>query len=339
VPAQNIAPDPATEAHLRERPRSIAPVFVVGSPRSGTTYLYHILLSAGNFAIYRAESEVFHMLEPSFGDLSILENRKRLLDAWFNSRLFTATGLERQPLEEKIIQACRNGGDFLRIVMEETARHQGVERWAECTPDHVLYLQRIKKTVPDALVVHIIRDGRDVALSMEKQGWPKQLPWDKSQRRMAAGIYWEWMVRRGRRDGQLLGSDYMEVRYEDLVSSARMVLENLSRFIGQDLDYDEIQKNAVGSVSNPNTSFQNASDFAPMGRWKTLYTPDQLAAFEKLLGPSLQEFGYERSGPATPSLMSTLFRQQYLTFFQGKQILRASTPLGRSFVTRDLSKM
>ena len=43
--------------------RSKAPVFVLGSPRSGTTYLYHVLLSAGNFAIYRAESEVLAVVD------------------------------------------------------------------------------------------------------------------------------------------------------------------------------------------------------------------------------------------------------------------------------------
>ena len=43
-----------------------APVFVLGCPRSGTTVLYHMLLSAGGFAVYRAESNVFNLLVPRF---------------------------------------------------------------------------------------------------------------------------------------------------------------------------------------------------------------------------------------------------------------------------------
>jgi hypothetical protein len=139
----NAIQNVVSEAPSTRTSRSTAPVFVVGCPRSGTTYLYHGLLSAGNFAIYRAESEVFHLLEPRFGDLSREGNRKNLLAAWFPSRLFAATGLERQALEEKILRECRNGGDFLRIVMGEMAAQQGVKRWADCTPDHVLYLPRI----------------------------------------------------------------------------------------------------------------------------------------------------------------------------------------------------
>jgi hypothetical protein len=337
---QNAIQRLTTDASAPSRSRSLSPVFVVGCPRSGTTYLYHVLLSAGKFAVYRAESQVFHMLEPSFGDLSVPENKRRLLAAWFKTRLFTATGLDAKPLEERVMRQCRNGGDFLRIVMEAMALHQGVTRWAECTPDHILYLRRIKQTIPDALVIHIIRDGRDAALSMEKQGWPKTLPWDHRARRMAGGLYWEWMTRKGHEDGVQLGSDYVEVRYEDLVSKPRQVLEHLSSFVGQELDFDEIQKVAIGSVSRPNTSFQEERGFVPVGRWKKFYSSEQTAAFEELVGGSLEGFGYERStkGGKT-SLGLSLFRAQYRALFEAKYYLRAKTPLGRLLISRDLSKM
>ena len=57
----------STETRPESGARSKAPVFVLGCPRSGTTLLYHMLLSAGNFAVYRAESQVFNLLEPRFG--------------------------------------------------------------------------------------------------------------------------------------------------------------------------------------------------------------------------------------------------------------------------------
>lgn len=334
------ATQPLLTDTLSPSSRSTAPVFVIGCPRSGTTYLYHVLLSAGNFAIYRAESQVFHMLEPRFGDLSVPDNKKRLLASWFNSRLFTATGLDAQLVEEKVLRECRNGGDFLRIVMEEVACRQGVKRWAECTPDHILYLPRIKQTISNALVIHIIRDGRDVALSMEKQCWPNQLPWDKRERRMAGGLYWEWMTRIGRRDGAQLGADYFEVRYEDLVSRPRQVLARLSTFIEQELNYDVIQKVAIGSVSKPNTSFQGESSFVPVDRWKKFYTSEQLAMFEQLVGETLEELGYEPSSTGGKAgLGLALFRAQYRALFEAKLYARTKTPLGRLLITRDLLKM
>jgi len=330
----------ATSAPSR---RSRTPVFVLGSPRSGTTYLYHVLLSAGNFAVYRAESQVFHLLEPRFGDLSIAANKRRLLHAWFNSRLFTATGLAREQLEKPVMEECRNGGDFLRIVMEEMARQQGVGRWAECTPDHILYLSRINQTIPNALVIHIIRDGRDAALSMEKQGWPRRLPWDRTRGRMAAGLYWEWIVKKGRKDGARLGSNYIEVRYEDLIAKPLEVLAQLSTFIDQKLDYYEIQRVGIGSVNRPNTSFQRESgdgSFNPIGRWKNLYSPEETAMFEGLVGKTLLDLGYVLETEDIPRKLSlSAFRLQYLSYFETKFRLRTKTPLGKFLVTGDLSKM
>src|SRR5438093_3467504 len=81
-------------------------------------------------------------------------------------------------------------------------------------PEHLLYLPRIKETIPEALIIHIIRDGRDVALSTDKLGYIKRAPWDRKPTVMAAGLYWEWIVNRGRADGRKLGGDYTEVRVE-----------------------------------------------------------------------------------------------------------------------------
>ena len=148
--------------------RSQAPVFVLGCGRSGTTLLYHMILSAGDFAVYRTESNVINLLEPRFGNLSVRRNREKLMDAWINSKLFWVSGLNADEIRNKVLQECRNGGDFLRIIMGEMARQQGVRRWADCTPEHLLCMPRIKETIPDALIIHIIRDGRDVALSTDE---------------------------------------------------------------------------------------------------------------------------------------------------------------------------
>src|SRR5712691_10742419 len=111
--------------------RATAPVFVLGCPRSGTTLLYDMFLSAGGFAVYLAESNVFNVLALRFGDLAAKSNRQKLLHAWLGSKLFRATGLESKQIEKKVLEECRNSGDFLRIVMDDIARTQGMQRWAE----------------------------------------------------------------------------------------------------------------------------------------------------------------------------------------------------------------
>lgn len=320
--------------------RSLAPVFVLGCVRSGTTLLYHMLLSAGNFAVYRAESAVLSLLEPRFGDLSVNRNKRRLLKAWCESRLFTASGLDKQSISRKVMEECRNGGDFLRIVMSEIATRQGVERWADTTPEHLLYLHRIKETIPDALVIHIIRDGRDVALSADKQGYIRRLPWDRLPSKMAAGLYWDWMVSKGRRDGRDLGADYIEVHFEDLVREPRQTLAQLGRFLAQQLNYDQILRVGIGSVSAPNTSFGDRANFNPVGRWRAGFSDEELLVFESLVGSALVQNGYELATKNPDALNrsdSGLLRATYRAYFDSKLFLKSRTPLGRLFVTRDLS--
>jgi hypothetical protein len=320
--------------------RSHAPVFVLGSVRSGTTLLYHMLLSSGGFAVYRTESHAINLLEPRFGDLSRLRNRKRLMKAWLDSKLFQVSGLEAAVIEKKVLDECSNGGNFLRVVMEEIARKQGAQRWADCTPEHLVYLARIKQTIPDALVIHIIRDGRDVALSLEKQKWIKPLPWDHNRPLIAGAAYWDWMVRKGRSDGRALGKDYCEVHFEELIRNPRGVLSQLSEFIAHDLDYDRIQKTGIGSVNEPNTSFAAGSNggFNPVGRWRESLSAEELGKLEGMIGDTLEELGYLQAiADARQDANLKRLRASYRKYFDFKLWLKSRTPAGRFLVTKDLS--
>jgi hypothetical protein len=315
--------------------RSRAPVFVLGCPRSGTTLLYHILLSAGNFAIYREESSVFSVLAPRFGDLRNRANLEKLLETWLQSRLFVRTGLDASDISARVMSECKCPGDFLRVVMESMARQQGVERWADCTPDHLLEIREIKRQIPNALIIHIIRDGRDVALSYAKQGWAHPLWWDQGQNLAVSALYWNWIVRKGREQGRALGQDYHEVFFEDLVNEPSKTLARLSPFVAHDLDLDRIRKSAIGSVHEPNSSFLQEPDeiaaINPVGRWKRKMKPDQAALLEGLVGDLLEELGYPVSEAAktAPRLMLKRMRTTYPALFTSKLWLKMKTPARR----------
>jgi len=329
---------PGEKIHSQARPpaaegRRHAPVFVLGCPRSGTTVLYHMLLSAGDFAIYRTESNVFNLLAPRFGGMRSAADRRQLMDVWLRSKLFRVSGLDPSEISARIMSDCRNAGDFLRIVMQEIASKQGVRRWADCTPEHLLHMEEIKRQIPDALFIHIIRDGRDVALSYVKQGWAYPLPWDRDERVGVAGLYWEWIVNKGRTEGKRLGPDYIEVRFEDLIAKPQETLAQLGVFIGHDLDYDRIQQTGIGSVSEPNSSFAGESEgaFNPVARWKTKMSAPEISAFEDLIGNFLSALQYnllsERARRA--NFRTARMRATYLSLFDAKQWMRATTPLGR----------
>jgi hypothetical protein len=338
TPIKSLAQSVSRSQNRQRSAHAKAPVFIVGCPRSGTTLLYHMLLSAGGFAVYRTESHVFSMIVPRFGDLSRLSNRKRLMDHWLWSDYHRLSGLQAEAIRARVLQECCNGGDFLRIVMESIARGQNVNRWAENTPEHILNLAEIKKTIPDALVIHIIRDGRDAALSLEKEGWIRPFAWDKQRNAMIAGLYWEWLVGIGRKLGRTLSSDYMEVSFEDLHRDPQATLAKIGEFIDHNLDYDHIQQVGIGSISQPNTSFGKGSGdvrFNPVGRWRSAFSKEELARFEGLVGRGLKSVGYELATPdtelCTGDKMKRL-RALYRLRFASRQWLKSHTPLGRFFV-------
>ena len=295
--------------------------------------LYHMLLSAGGFANYRSESNVFNLLSPKFSGMRSIADRKALLDVWLKSILFRVSGLDRDAIAKKIISHCNSAGEFLQMVMQEVAHAQGAARWAECTPEHILFMQEIKQQIPDALFIHIVRDGRDVALSYARQGWSHPLPWDRNDRLGVAGLYWEWLVRKGREQAKELGPDYCEIRFEDLIAKPQETLAELGSFIDHDLNYEAIQRAGIGAVTEPNTSFsvERRASFNPVGRWKTTITAEEIAALEELVGSLLTLLGYELSSTVKRGgkFHAARMRAIYLPMFEAKQWAKTKTPLGR----------
>jgi hypothetical protein len=278
----------------------------------------------------------YDVLEPIYGDLGSRRNRQRMMKEWLQSKAFLASRLNAAEIEKKVMRECRGGSDFLRIVMEEVARAQGVDCWVDSTPTNGPHMLRIKHDFPDAKFIHIIRDPRDVALSLDKRGWTRPLPWDKKNSLLAAGVYWEWIVRKCRGYGKQLGADYCEARYEDLVETPASALAKIGAFLNWDLNYERIQANRVGSVQNPLTSFKedlSEGKFNPVGRWKEKFPPAQLGRFESLIGGYMEELGYKLATPGSNgSLRTKAMHGVYSVFYGFKQWAKVNTPLSRMTV-------
>jgi hypothetical protein len=195
-------------------------------------------------------------------------------------------------------------------------------------------MRQIKTEIPDALFLHTIRDGRDVAACLRREGWIKPFPWDRKKALIVAGAHWEWKVRKGRESSKTVAPDYLEVRFEDLVLAPQRTLSAIGRFIEADLDYDRIVQRGLGAVKQPNSSFpeQATGAGARAGRWRTILSQGEIAALEASIGDLLSELGYPlvtENNATTETFGSRLTRVIYSNFFDGKQWLKSNTPLGR----------
>jgi len=309
----------------------------MGCHRSGTNLLYDMLLSAGGFAIYRGYLPIYKTFVPLYGSMENRSNREKIVANWLRSKGFRRTGLDAGNISGRIVNDCRSAGDFIRTVMDAIAQNQSVPRWAVYDPDNVLHMERVKRDIPNALFVHIIRDGRDIALSLKKMGGFAPLPWDRSTTPAlaATALYWQWMVRKGRESGAKMPGDYIEIHYEDLIVKPHETLKTLGAFLDHDLDYDRIRNAGLGRLSETNSSFREEGrkeDIQPLGRWKERLSVQDIAAIEGAVGSCLQETGYELSLPASDrarGLRNAWMRAVYPNYLNAKLWLKMSTRVGR----------
>src|SRR5260370_17328605 len=183
-------------------------------------------LSSGWFVIYRGFLPIYKILVHGCGARENRGNWEKILEIWLRRKGFRRTGFDAEQFSQRILNECRNGGEFIRVVMDAVTRSQQLQRWAVYDPDSVLHIECVKHDIPNALFVHIIRDGRDIALPLKKMGGFTSLPWDRAQTEslLATSLYWEWMVRQGRSHGRKFPADYIEIRDEDLITDPRETL-------------------------------------------------------------------------------------------------------------------
>lgn len=240
-------------------------VFVFGSPRSGTTFLAQAIGSCpgfvdlGEVAPLKAAVPELMLLEPDIAAARI----------------------------ERILSIARRLG------------FAGGLRAVEQTPETAFVAQAVVRALPQARLVHIIRDGRDVVCSLLERGWlsagrrgaddaghafgPYRRFWVEGARQAefeaasdARRAAWAWRcyVTAGRSAGEAVH----EVRYERLAADHKAVAIELARHLETPV---EPLAAALASVHGES-----------VGRFQRELSPDELAEAEDEAGPLLEELGY-----------------------------------------------
>ncbi len=282
------------------------PIIIVGAARSGTTLLQYMLRSHPDVSLPTAESCFFipfYQRRNEFNDLADLTQLTRLLTEIYqeHQRFFDKNlhGLQFDPITVANTLHARQVTtipDVIAHIFQDDAYIQGKKRWGDKTPYYVLHLDTILEMFPNAQIVHLIRDGRDCALSMLERRWDLKI-----FNIYHAAYTWNKYVSAGQYFGQQHPQHYYEIQYEDILNEPEKTITNLCQFLNIEFNDKIINFNKSSSAGKTRLlTLPLQTD--NQAKWKHKLSPRQLRLFEALAGETLHRCGYDLTCKTTPTV-------------------------------------
>lgn len=281
---------------------------IVGAPRSGTTLLRFMLDAHSDLAIppetgfLAADPALLQRLSPHEFS-GFIEQFPPGAPAWNDFRIPPAAWHEALASIEHFSPA-----NAFRCFYRLYAARFSKTRWGDKTPSYVFRMEQIEDTLPEAHFIHLIRDGRDVALSWRKT-WFSPGP-DMT----TLASHWKQAVMAGLESREST-AHHLDVRYEDLIHDTASVLQRICAFISLDfqpamLNFFEHSPARLAEHAERRRSDgtlvvgreerlkqQRLTTQPPVpGRalaWRTTLTSAERDAFASVAGDLLVELGYE----------------------------------------------
>jgi hypothetical protein len=277
-------------------------VFLVGCPRSGTTLLGRIGNAHPELAIVHETRWIPRCFQWREGLTAEGLVTNGLVSRLLDRRVLESLQIDESEMEKLVRESVGvHFASFVTTLFDRYGEREGKPRVGDKSPGYVRYLDLLHGLWPEAKFVHIIRDGRDVCLSV--------LDWRKGATSFStfeedpvitAGVWWEWYVRLGRETGSRLGPGlYHELCYESLVAEPERESAKLCEFLGIAYDPSLLRFHEGRMRSKPGLSTKAA--WLPvtggLRDWRTAMDADDVLRFEAAAGELLDELGYTRGTP------------------------------------------
>lgn len=287
------------------------PVFVIGNPRSGTSLL-RLMLMSHPLVVIPPEAGFAVWLHPKYAAWSPGEGYEAFVEDLLETRKFEFWNLGGDEISRSLAaQGPEDYGALVAAVYRCYA--QGVKPEATCWGDknnfHVGEVDRLKAIFPNGRFIHIVRDGRNVAVSYRrlhqrdmKSRYAPSLPFDVGE------IAREWAHNVTRVEEAMAGfgdpARVLTVRLEDLTRRPKEILEDVCRVLGlrfdpSMLEYHRLTPNEGGEPAEflqwkeRNAQPVEATD---TDEYLGVLSVEEIRAFEEIAGHALERFGYLPEG-------------------------------------------
>jgi hypothetical protein len=281
-------------------------LFVAGSPRSGTTLVRNLIATHPALAVPH-ESE--WVTETAFA----LARHGRVEDlqlAWLivvASPTFRRWALDIEAVEADLLRDPPNSYPALvSSLYRSFAIVHGKEVAGDRTPRHALWFDLLGDLFPDSHFIHVVRDPREVAMSLVVQ------PFFRGGLADAAAL-WVSTVKRALETAPALGARYRELRYERLVEDPQRELTDLFDFVGLPAF------SAGGALIGPSHLESSARGRAAVERglrdWSDELTKHDVATIEAVAGPLMEQVGY------APITRATALTRAQNMYWRGRRLV------------------
>lgn len=274
-------------------------VFLVGSGRSGTTWL-ELLLGRS--------TSVAHVFETHW----FSRYMRSCFEAWQSDRNTSSiAGIHHILSDQEFYALVRQ--QFAIILARAAEKKPSATVLLEKSPAHALHWREILKAFPDAYFIHLIRDPRGVVASMlaASRGWGAQ--WAP---RSIAGACEMWREHvESALEIPTATSRYFEVRYRELIECGPETLKRIFDWLNVEVDVEECRRFIddcsldhlkSGTDREEELLERLPTDFFREGRrhaWETELSRREIALVEKLTEPLMTRLGYSFNGSSTSDRM------------------------------------
>ncbi len=283
------------------------PFFIVGVQRSGTTLLRLILNAHSKIAIPEEASFLKPLLSTKWIKKSIKGNEKDKVVSYLrNNEQFKLWNFDREPLlneiESRDIITIK---EIMEIMYSSYAKHEGKSNWG----DKSLFfgsMENINKMFPEALFIHIVRDGRDVFHSWRKMDPSKSHP-------SVMALDWKakhYLIEKSLKE--IPKQKIHLIRYEDLVNDPKKQLLAICDFLNIPFEDKMISfhkdSNKYIGKHHSDLIFK-AIDKSNTNKWKKTLTLNEQSIYQLVVKKSLKKYDYELIDD------KAIVKTYFLTFF------------------------